>query len=135
MEEKKAYCFVGEPQIGKSTTIRKILEGDLFRIDIKKPKIQKDFVLSFPYEDSLIGICSIGDNLSLLKKWLMPLKEKGCKIFIFACHPTKKVLKYLKSEFSNFNDIECNVIKDRNNEEEWKSEHSRRIDEFKRVFQ
>jgi ABC-type dipeptide/oligopeptide/nickel transport system ATPase component len=134
MEEIRAYCFVGEPGSGKSRTINKILE-DFFKVNINKPKIRNDFVISFPYGGELIGICSFGDSLSLLKKWLMILKTKGCNILIFACHPEEKLLNHLKNEFNNFKTIRCNETKNKENEEEWSVEHSRRIEQFKEVFQ
>ena len=132
MDKIKCFCFVGEPESGKSTTMGKILR-EFLNVDISKPKIRKDFCLSFIYDGELIGICSVGDSLPLLREWLIPLKEKGCKKIICACHPKENHREFLRDNF-DVEEIECIEVGNRDNEEEWKEEHLRRINYFKRVF-
>ncbi len=130
----KIICFVGEGKVGKSTTIGKVLK-DVLKVDIVRPKIRVDFCLSFIYNGELLGICSHGDNTSILKEFLIPLKEKGCKTIICASRPSNKSMAFLKNEIGGeIKEIECREVNNRNNEEEWREEHSRRLREFERVF-
>ncbi|MFA5405834.1 MAG: hypothetical protein WC307_00545 [Candidatus Nanoarchaeia archaeon] len=132
MDNPKIICFEGKAKIGKSTTIKKILE-EYFKssICVLRPKIRKDFCLSFIHNGKIIGICSVGDAPAWLKKYLIPLKEKGCDVIICASHPTKKARELLRTISNNIEFIEC--YKPNESDKDWEIEHSKRIEEFKKI--
>lgn len=129
----KVICFIGDEKVGKSTTIGKVLK-EVLNVDIVRPKIRRDLCLSLIYNGELLGICSHGDNTGILRKFLIPLKEKGCKTIICASRPSNKSRDFLRNEIGGeINEIICNKPSI-DVEEHWAREHSRRIDEFKRIF-
>lgn len=125
----KVICLIGEAKTGKTKTMNLILK-DILKVDIKKPKIQKDFCMSFLHNGRLLGICSSGDTLKILNDNLTLLKERGCETIICACHPTKKHKEFIRKIGGEVKEIPCNKPEPQT-EENWRIEHLDRLEQVK----
>ena len=107
----KIICFRGKGRTGKSIVIKRIL-NEFFKI----------------------GICSYGDTESLLRRYLKPLKDKGCDIIIYACHGRGKTITFITNEFwgHNIEYIDCLKFNEQDRQNE---ENNRRIALFKEKFE
>jgi predicted kinase len=124
----KVICFRGKSNTGKSTIIKKIL-NEVYNIKLIPDK--RDFSLIFEYNRKKIGICSYGDTLDALKKYLKPLINANCDIIICACHTKGGTLRFIMREFSSLvRFIECKrVEKDRLNDK-----IRNKVNEFRKVM-
>jgi len=107
VRKMKVICFKGKSNTGKSRIIKRIL-NEFFNI-ILIPKRKKDFSLCIPYNGKKIGICSYGDDLKLMEKWLKPLKEEVCDIIICTSRTKGKTLEFIRNSFGeeNIDYIDC----------------------------
>jgi len=92
----------GEAGVGKSTTIKQILE-QIFEIKIYRPKIRRDIVLSFKYKGKIIAILSLGDIEGMIIPYFEQLANDGFDILICACRPTGKTYKFYKDKDDKVN--------------------------------
>jgi len=127
----KIICFRGKGRTGKSIVIKRIL-NEFFKIEIISSR--NDFSLIFNYNNFKIGICSYGDTESLLRRYLKPLKDKGCDIIIYACHGRGKTITFITNEFwgHNIEYIDCLKFNEQDRQNE---ENNRRIALFREKFE
>ena len=102
----KVICFKGKGDTWKTTLIKRIL-NEFFNIEIYMNK-EHDFAISFLYKNTLIGICSYGDELPYVKTKIEKIISKGCKIIICACRTQGGLLKYITELDKNINWIKPN---------------------------
>ncbi len=95
MRRIKVICFKGKSNTGKTTVIKKIL-NKFFNIHICPNK--KDFAIVFPYRNKVIGICSYGDALRVVKNKIIFFKSKRCEVIICACRTRGEVKDYIESQ-------------------------------------
>jgi len=92
----KVICFRGKGKTRKTTILTRVL-NEYFNIKIHEGK--KDFIITFPYKDYLVGICSAGDSLGHVKKGIKIFESQRCRKVICSCRSRGKGLKYLKDKF------------------------------------
>ena len=72
---KKIVILKGNPNTGKSTTLKKVLT-DIFKVKIYRPAVKVDVVVSFKYKNKTIVIMTIGDIVPIIEDYLAEINEE-----------------------------------------------------------
>ncbi len=89
---KKIIVLRGDSKTGKSTTLRRVV-SEIFEIEIYRPKLRVEVVVSFKYKNKTIAVITIGDDVPIIKKYFDKVDGKF-DILICACRDVGETFEF-----------------------------------------